>query len=68
MDRHETELLLKDLQDAKSMMRECQGRLTHQLLSAPIELLDAIDVGLIKPNFAVTPYFYKELKNVLKQH
>ena len=68
MNRHETELIMNDLQEAKNMVRECQSRLTQQLLEAPKELLEAIDVGIIKPNFTVAPYFYREMKSILKQH
>jgi len=67
MNRLEIEQVVQDLQDAKAMVRECQSRLTDQLLGAPKEVLVAINLGLTKPNFAVSSYFYRELRSILKQ-
>ena len=59
--------LIRDLHEAKGMVKDVELRLASQVLNGSVEVMRAIDSGLVKPAFS-TPYnFYTDLRYTLKR-
>ena len=54
--------LIEDLRDAKATVRMIENDLGKAIFGLPKEVLDAVSNGIIKFNFSVPSYIYKELR------
>ena len=54
--------LIEDLREAKATVRMIENDLGSAVFELPKEVLDAVSNGIVKFNFSVPSYVYKELR------